>query len=214
MNGEYFYAQDSSDGDVTKIVHIGAGESITVTVINSAEKQGAQNYGKLSSIIFNADVPLTITKAAEDPAWRHPYAEGNVYTYAESDLRGFLENSVYPELPAELKAAIKTVVNQQSAYSLLENKMFTQETQDRLWVPNVNEFLNSNNHSYDGSSRLGAGILTAINGFGLGNEINTRSASSRDWAYKCGNGDPQSESHGGSGVGFNMPGKVFPCFAI
>ena len=214
VNGEYFYAQNSADGDVTKTVHIGAGESITVTVINSAENQGTQNYGKLSSIIFNADVPLTITKAAEDPAWHHPYAEGNVYTYAESDLRGFLENSVYPELPAELKAAIKTVVNQQSAYSLAENKMFAQETQDRLWVPNVNELFNSNNHTYDGSSRLGAGMFTAINGFGMENVINTRTVSSRESAYKAGNNDPQSVSHGGQTARFNMPGKVFPCFAL
>ena len=185
-----------------------------MTVINSAENQGTQNYGKLSSIIFNADVPLTITKAAEDPAWHHPYAEGNVYTYAESDLRGFLENSVYPELPAELKAAIKTVVNQQSAYSLADNTLFAQETQDRLWVPNVNEIFNSNNHTYDGSSRLGSGMLTANNGFGMENVINTRTVSSRDSAYKAGNNDPQSVSHGGQTARFNMPGKVFPCFAL
>ena len=214
VNGEVFNVQNSGDGDVTKTVHIGAGESVTVMVINSAENQGTQNYGKLSSIIFNADVPLTITKAAEDPAWRHPYAEENVYTYGESDLRGFLENAVFAELPSELKAAIKTLVNQQSAYSLAENKMFTQETQDRLWVPNVNELFNSNNHTYDGSSRLGSGVLTAINGFGLENVILTRTVSSRDSAYKGGNNDPQSVSHGGQTTRFTMPGKAFPCFGL
>ena len=214
LNDEFLTAQNSANGDVTNTVHIDVGESITVTVINVAESQGAQDYGKPSSVIFNADVPLTITKAATDPTWQHPYAEGTVYTYADSDLRGFLENAVFPELPAEVRSAIKTVVNQQSAYDVENNSMFTQNTNDRLWVPNFNELFNSNTMTYDGSQRLGAGMYTALNGFGMDSNILTRTITGRGSTYFGSNNDPQSVSHGGSSSRLTVPGKVFPCFAL
>ncbi len=213
INGECTVIQDSGDGNVMQTVHLAAGQSITVLATNTAAEQGPQDYGHLTDIIFRADVPLTVTKTATDPEFRHPYTSGNAYTYADSDLRGFLEQSVYAELPAELKAGIKNVVNQQAAYDVENSAMFAQTTEDRLWVPSYNELLHSNVSNNDGTSRLGNGMYTAINGFGS-DKIWTRTVSAQTAVYMGSNNDPQYYSHGGQTTRPHVKGMVYPCFAL
>ncbi len=212
INGAYSSAQSGNDGDVVRVVHLEAGESVTVFVQNFVTDSGTQDYSKVTRIIFDADVPLEITKTDNLP-FRHPYASGDAQSYGGSDMRVFLEDHVFNSLPSELKQSIKTVVNQQAAYDADQNTMVASYTNDRLWIPSLNELFHSNNASQDGSSRLGEGMWTGKNGFGA-DDVMVRTFTWKDNTYHGNNYDTRSRSHGGSSGNSAIQGQVFPCFGL
>ena len=201
--------QSGSQGEMTKTISLNAGEPVTIFIENWVNTQGTQGYAR---VMFNADCPLEITKTDNLP-FRRVYASQDVQSYSGSDLRKHLEEHVFYALPEELQQGIKTVVNTQSIWDVSEQKLASETTHDRLWVPSHNEMLNSKSIATDVTGKLGDGLWHGSNGFGIEGMVG-RSVIGNKTMYLFTSPSPIASNHGGSTVQLQAPGFVMICFGL
>ena len=140
---------DWTEYDVTCV----AGDEITVAVSYSKDSSGDKN-GDTAYIKFESDdATFTVSATSNGTQTRDvlSYDEGTgaIGGWEKSELRAYLNDSVKPQIPALVRAAIKPVTKTHPAYpSTYPSSSFTQTTTDEVWLPSYNEMFGSSSLYY------------------------------------------------------------------
>ena len=91
----------------------------------------------------------TITFSKNQIRYTESYTEGtgSIGGWEKSEMRAYLNDSVKPQIPALVRAAIKPVTKTHPAYNTAASS-FTQTTTDEVWLPSYNEMFGSSSLYY------------------------------------------------------------------
>lgn len=133
-------------------VECGAGDTVTVNATYSKDGSGDSNsdtgYVKFSStgaISVTPEIANMAIKIARD----YQEGTGSIGGWEKSEMRAYLNDSVKPQIPALVRAAIKPVTKTHPAYSTkIGGSSSTQTTTDEVWLPSYNEMFGSSSLYY------------------------------------------------------------------
>ena len=120
----------------------------TVTVVASYSKDGSVNTGSdTATISFDSTMDISITATTPEVTGGITSGTGSIGGWEKSEMRAYLNDSVKPQIPALVRAAIKPVSKTHPAYSDTGNS-YTQTTTDEVWIPSYNEMFGSSSLYY------------------------------------------------------------------
>lgn len=133
-------------------VECGAGDTVTVNATYSKDGSGDSNndtgYIKFSStgaLTVVPEIGNLVIKTARD----YQEGTGSIGGWEKSEMRAYLNDTIKPQIPALVRAAIKPVTKTHPAYSTKYNgSSFTQTTTDEVWLPSYNEMFGSSSLYY------------------------------------------------------------------
>lgn len=80
---------------------------------------------------------------------------GAIGGWGKSEMRTYLNETIWPLLPSELRAVIKEVTKYNCIYNTSGTKVSDNTTTDKLWVPSVHEVLNDTTYETQGPAYTG-----------------------------------------------------------
>lgn len=131
-------------------VECGAGDTVTVNATYSKDGSGDSNndtgYIKFSSTGAFTVVPEIanlVIKTVRD----YQEGTGSIGGWEKSEMRAYLNDTIKPQIPDIVRAAIKPVTKTHPAYNTAASS-FTQTTTDEVWLPSYNEMFGSSSLYY------------------------------------------------------------------
>lgn len=133
-------------------VECGAGDTVTVNATYSKDGSGDSN-SDTSYVKFSSTGAISVTPEIANMAIKiaRDYQEGtgSIGGWEKSEMRAYLNDSVKPQIPALVRAAIKPVTKTHPAYSTkIGESSSTQTTTDEVWLPSYNEMFGSSSLYY------------------------------------------------------------------
>lgn len=124
----------------------------SINVIASYRKDGSGDQGTdTATVAFTADANFSVSAITETVVIQEgrPATEGtgSIGGWEKSEMRAYLNDSVKPQIPALVRAAIKPVTKTHPAYNTNQTN-FTQTTTDEVWLPSYNEMFGSSSLYY------------------------------------------------------------------
>lgn len=120
----------------------------TVTVVASYSKDGSVNTGSdTATISFDSTMDISITATTPEVTGSITSGTGSIGGWEKSEMRAYLNDSIKPQIPALVRAAIKPVTKTHPAYSDTGDSC-TQTTTDEVWLPSYSEMFGTSSLYY------------------------------------------------------------------
>lgn len=123
-----------------------------IDVIASYRKDSSGDKGTdTATVAFTAEASFSVSAITEDIVIQEgrPATEGtgSIGGWEKSEMRAYLNDTIKPQIPALVRAAIKPVTKTHPAYNT-NQVSFTQTTTDEVWLPSYNEMFGSSSLYY------------------------------------------------------------------
>ena len=142
VNGEVIVSDYASTTAATYTVELVSGDTVTIV----AKFTSVQVSSSAASVAFLSTGTFTITTACNNVVSRYTAgyqeATGSIGGWEKSEMRTYLQDTVKPLIPEEIRNRLRTVSKTQPAYNT-SGSSFTQTTEDDVWIPSYNECFGS-----------------------------------------------------------------------
>lgn len=139
------YTTDYTVGDLIQL-DLGTEGNINMQIVAFDADERADGTGKAHITFVSKELLKTTHRMnpSRTPS-SAPYKEGTgtIGGWEKSGMRTYLNNTIKPLIPSNVRAAIKAVYKAHTAYDSAGSK-FTQTTEDEVWLPSYDEMFSNN----------------------------------------------------------------------